>query len=229
MIPLQGTVGTAPAAALQRSPSAPAAEPGALCNGNGGGSGKSGRSSLDSSSSGAQGQNQGHEGRSEEELIAAADWQLQRAHAQLRRAAEAEVRDSPASTRDSWTPPAECCSLYSLASLPKDQFDCIPLTLRCRRGKGSGALKAERYNQIRRPPKRTCCMRRRPTGCLVPAPAQKAAMVTHRLSPVRLDAADSWCIVSPVCSCITSSGARIISAMALLAWRCVWVLSRLRC
>ena len=70
-------------------------------------------------------------------------------------------------------------------------------------------------------------MRRRPTGCLVPAPARMAATVTHRLSPLRLDAADSWCTVSPACSCITSSGARIISDMARLAWRCVWVLSRL--
>ena len=94
---LQGTVGTAPAAALQRSQSLPAAEPAAPGDGKGDGSTESARSSLDSSD-GAQGQKQGHEGRSEEELIAAADWQLQRAHAQLRRAAEAEVRDFPAST-----------------------------------------------------------------------------------------------------------------------------------
>lgn len=93
VLSLQGKAGIEPAAAQARSgrlgqpTDATAAQ---LSNGSGGGNG-SGAGSMDS----AQGQKQGHEGRSEEELIAAADWQLQRAHAQLRRAAEAEVRVFP--------------------------------------------------------------------------------------------------------------------------------------
>jgi hypothetical protein len=99
VLSLHCKAGIEPAAAQARSgrlgqpPDAAAAQ---LSNGSGGGNG-SGPGSMDS----VQGQKQGHEGRSEEELIAAADWQLQRAHAQLRRAAEAEVRVCSAPTCDS--------------------------------------------------------------------------------------------------------------------------------